>query len=157
MHRNVSGKSASAHRWKNMNDTICGLDRKALKSALEWQAQEWVDEFMIRDMARLSDEPIKSCFAAIVDPEKLAAIIGETLRGFGFADLSDMEFAPSHEARVKAQDDQIMVCRRVNGAHKLGGPLVTMPHARALELRLLSLPEGATVDDALKASEYIGR
>lgn len=136
-----------------MSATICGFDRKALMSALEWQAQEWVEDFMIHDMARLSDEPIKSCFAAIMDPEKLAAIIAELLRGFGFADLSDMEFAPSHEARVKAQDDQIKVYQRLKGAHKLGGPLFTMPPARDLALRLLQLPKGTTVEDVSREVE----
>lgn len=150
-----------------MTTTIRGHDRETLKWALrvaEYQGEETAMlmcnsaakvAFAFPDDTRLAIE--RDVLWAIIDPARLALIIGETLRGVGIADLSDAEFAPNHEIRVRAQGNQIVVCCRVKGAHKIGGPLCTMPAARALELRLLSLSEGATVDDALKASEYIGR
>jgi hypothetical protein len=132
---------------------VCGLNRKALKAAIEWQAQEWVEELMIHDMARPSDEPVKSCFAAIVDPGKLAEVVAELLRGFGFLivengdDPGDDMRLPAAEVFVENGTVAMHVYKTWNDCQ--GEPLVTslaMPTARAFVLALLNAPTAFAQD-----------
>jgi len=130
---------------------VCGLDRKALTSAIEWQAQEWVEEFMIHDMARLSDEPIKSCFAAIADPEKLAAIVAELLREHGWQicddDPGDDLRLPSAEVFADDNDIGMHLYKTWNDCHgKPPSTGLTMCAARAFILALLNAPTATTQD-----------
>lgn len=143
-----------------MDTTICGLDRKALKSALEWQAQEWVEESMTNEMGSFTDEPIKSCFAAIVDPKKLAAVIGETLRGCGFLIVEngddpgdDMRF-PAAEVFVENGTVAMHLYKTWKDCEDEPSCVERpMPAARDLALRLLQLPEGATAEDVSREVE----
>ena len=139
-----------------MGTTICGLDRSALK----WRSQEWVEDLMIHDMARLSNEPIKSCFAAIVDPEKLAAVIGEMLRGFGFLIVEngddpgdDMRF-PATKVFVENGTVAMHLYKTWKDCEDEPSCVERpMPAARDLALRLLQLPKDATTEDALREVE----
>ena len=83
---------------------------------------------------------------AIVDPAKLAAIIAELIRLRGVLDLSESEIADVLEVRVCAHGEQIMIARRLPDMHKIGGPLLNMPQARAFALALLDAP-AATAQD----------
>jgi len=134
---------------EKLNTTICGLDRKALKSALEWQAQEYVEEFMIHDMARLSDEPVKLCFAAIVDPEKLAEVVAELLRGSGWSVAKDgapiRSFAlPLVQAfSFDGKSVSVTCWETYDVGHQIR---FTMQQVRAFVLALLNAPTATTQD-----------
>lgn len=140
---------------KTILDTKEG--RTALASALTWAAQEFVEEQMIADMARLADEPIRSCFAAIVDPEKLAKLLVGEGRRLGLSCglrlrvhvkgeplVYDWEFLHFPNEASPLAKQAIGVCPHYSlGARNYD---LTMPQARVLLAAWLGLPDGASED-----------
>lgn len=126
---------------------ICGHDRETLRWALRYARDERRIEMFVQY------PPWGDCLRAeylaardIIDSAKLAAIIAELLRERGFVDLSDDDFAPKNEARVRAQGEQIMIVHRLVGSHKIGGPLLATSQARKFALALLESPNASAQD-----------
>lgn len=128
-----------------MPDTkICGHDREALRKALEF-----ANALDLDGISRGWPQPDSTHGALLFDihdPAKLAAIIAELLRERGVPDLSASEFADVLEVRVRAHGEQIMIARRLPDMHKIGGPLLDMPQARAFALALLDAPNATAQD-----------
>lgn len=157
-----------------MNTTICGHDRETLKWALrvaEYQGEESA-KIVCGTYAKLAfayPDNADACgkrdaLWTIVEPTKLAKVISDTLREFRFCvvengeDPGDDLFFPAVEVFADGDNVGMHLYKTWNDCQ--GEPKLTtftMPQARALELRLLSLPDGATSVDALKALEYSGR
>lgn len=127
-----------------MTQSICGHDRETLRRALEFANSSNLD-----DVSRSWPSPIDVDGAILYnvhDPAKLAAIIAEPILASGVVDLSEVEFAPLCECRIRAQGDIIAIVYRFVGAYKLGCKLLTMPQARAIALRLLDAPTATAQD-----------
>ena len=128
-----------------MTQSICGYHRGALQWVLEWAKDAHTASHGI--MLMYGD-----MWQDIHDPTKLAAIITVPILACGFVDLSEVDFAPSYECRVRAQGDIIAVVYRFVGAYKLGCKLLDMPQARAFALALLD----ATTATAQDVERMIG-
>lgn len=132
----------------NKNAT-CGHERDVLRWALGWHATHSVSPNDIEwpDWART-----ERALQATADPAKLAEMMAEERRRLGLVDVSDSEFAAQGELRVRVFGDEIMMLRRLEGHHKMGGPLCSLSQARAILLVWLDLPDGDT-EGALRALE----
>ena len=147
-----------------MTTTICGHDRENLKCALrvaEYQGEETAMRmcnsvakvaFAFPDDTRLAIE--RDVLWAIVDPARLAKVLGETLRGFGLpVDGDECDEKQTYVDVDRGGMSNIITVKTTDPDGHQSWFDYTMPQARALELRLLSLPNGATADDALKVLE----
>lgn len=133
--------------------SLCGHDRALLRWAC---AQSSPMIAVWSTDSELAESERGRAVRVIVDPDKLAAITAELLRERGVPDLSESEFADVLEVRVRAHGEQIMIARRLPNMHKVGGPLLEMPQARALTLALLDAPN-ATAQDIERMIEEVGR
>lgn len=131
-----------------MTTTICGHDRETLKRVLfEMTSPAFDPRF------ELIGAPWDA-YVALHNPARFAEIISETLRGCGLSVNGDEcdEKETTLDIDVGGMGDIITVKKTDPDGHQSWCDY-TMPQARALELRLLQLPDGATSADALQALE----
>ncbi len=148
-------------------NTICGHDRSALVAALKWSAQEYVKPHMFAELAAFADEPIASCFVAICDPAKLAAMVAEEGRRLGLWSRVDTwhegAYSPTLGKVVRTKSHWVVVfdnpatCISDHNDRECIPDIcehygvdinsTTMSKARAIFLQWLQLPDG-TRDEA---------
>jgi hypothetical protein len=138
-----------------MTPTLCGHERKELRRALDFANNSTLDT-VSRDWPR-PNEASGALLHDVHSPAKLAELLAEALRERG-VDVASVERTcmalPHGNVMSISQgfDGRIFV-RLLSGGYIQWQQTLTPPNARALLLRVLSLPAGATVEDVMKAVE----
>jgi hypothetical protein len=162
-----------------MNTTICGHERETLRRALsiahhviiappappegaKWTSakasQEVIGWYFDDPSLNLEMTPQRAAAVdAAIDPAKLACIISDTLRDFGVdahstypATMSTAKIWVTHFPRPSWENEPAGVSLRPGALSTVATINWTMVEARAVLLRLLQLPDGATPEDALR-------
>jgi hypothetical protein len=124
-----------------MTNTICGHERDVLRLgiqvlALSDNATAYADQI---ERDQNASGRIKAATRALVDPAKLAEILAERGRQLGL------------DASASVDHRYIEITITQQTPYKVSRTWWEPIEARALALRLLELPEGATAEDAMKA------
>ena len=126
----------------SLPSTICGHERDALIWACSpgFNSENCITTSMVKAVA----------FRATRDPAKLAELMAEVLREKG------VSACVADSALTHVYSDARIVVWFSLGSIRLDyveerDEILTLAQARAAMLRILSLPEGATADDATKA------
>jgi hypothetical protein len=133
-----------------MTPTICGHERGALVIALRLIAMAPDERHYIACVLAHPQSTMKAEFGALADPTKLAELLAEASIAAGLdmspnASLPNYDWTrfrvyPNHNGNIALDD-----------LDQLNPNDLTLSQARAALLRILELPEGSTVDDAVKA------
>ncbi len=126
------------------NETLCGHERAVLLEALrptvhpDWRIRDDVEDARCIRLAAIAGPGVAKLRAACLDtndPAKIGELLVASLGLFGFT----VNTLPS------------MGLPKVAFVYDRGRWVGTLPQARALLLRILMLPEGAMVDDVMRA------
>jgi hypothetical protein len=130
-----------------MTPTICGHEREALIWALGWHTTHAIPP---NDISWPEWARGERALQATNDPAKLAELLAEASIAAGLdmspnASLPNYDWTrfrvyPNHNGNIALDD-----------LDQLNPNDLTLSQARAALLRILELPEGSTVDDAVKA------
>jgi hypothetical protein len=138
--------------------TICGHDAEALTWALRITCAEG-DSVLGTPPYPMHNQPmsVQRADADLADPAKLAELLAESLRKRGVGATVLVASAETKTFWAFSGDCQRPILYSIELSITLANmwsvARFDLPQARAALLRVLSLPEGATADDAVKAAQ----
>lgn len=138
-------------------NTICGHDREAVL----WALVNYETAVVHRPAHGIDGAPRKvreriEAHDAVSDPAKLAELMAEELRRRDVDVIAEPVEQPPNN-HLQGNRHAFIIWHWHNDLliqpHTGNGFRLTMPQARATQLRLMQLPEGTPVEDVLKALE----